>query len=240
MKKHALVCNLMYKLNSYEERGNLIGLLKYVQYRNDKDSHIPQDEGLERWYDRGLGNNYRAIANQCTQLAEDKLNKDNVLVRMMVVSPHPDLMAVLPDHKRELVLRELTETMMERYFAACNLPVPEYSFVIHDPQTENGVQRLHSHVLFPATVPDLEGRQHYDLRRQQMPLFHEVRDQAITDIWTRLLGPERVAELDAALLTETEKQKVAEQALQPIPASSHEQELRQELDELDRWFGPKR
>lgn len=32
MKKHALVCNLMYKLDSFEARGDLIGLLKYVQY----------------------------------------------------------------------------------------------------------------------------------------------------------------------------------------------------------------
>ncbi len=239
MKKHALVCNLMYKVDSYEARGDLIGLLKYVQYRSDKEHHIPQDEGFERWYDRGLGSNYRTIANYLMHIADDKTNADHVLVRMMVVSPHPVLMAALPAHQRERALRELTEIMMERYFEACDLPVPEYAYVVHDPQTENGVQRLHSHVLFPATVPDIEGRRHYDLRRQQMPLFHEVRNRAITEVWTRLLGPQRLAELDAGLLTEAEKQQAAEQAVLAAE-QGHEHDLKQELNELDGWFGPRR
>jgi hypothetical protein len=239
MKKHALVCNLMYKQDSYAHRGDLIGLLKYVQYRDDKDSHIPQDDGMERWYDRGLGNHYRAIAGNLMHIADDKTNTDAVLVRMMVVSPHPDLMAALPVYQRERTLRDLTDTMMERYFEACDLPVPEYAFVIHDPQTENGIQRLHSHVLFPATVLDIEGRRHYDLRRGQMPLFHEVRDQSITEVWTRLLGAERVAELDASLLTDTEKQQLAERAAQAAE-QTHERDLKDEMNELDRWFGPRR
>lgn len=230
MKKHALVCNLMYKHDSYQARGDLIGLLKYVQYRNDRGHHIPQHDGYERWHDRGLGGNYRTIANQLMRLASDKLNKDDVLVRMMVVSPHPDLMAALPPSSRQRALQELTETMMERYFEACDLPVPEYAYVIHDPLTENGTRRLHSHVLFPATVPDLEGRRHYELRREQMPLFHEIRDRSITEVWTRLLGPARVTELDAGLLTDAEKQPVA-----PIQPPYPEQS-----DELDRWFGPGR
>jgi len=229
MKKHALVCNLMYKLDSFEARGDLIGLLKYVQYRNDRDKHIPQIDGFERWYDRGLGGNYRTISNRAIRLADDKTNKDNVLIRMMVVSPHPDLMTAIPRHRRQQALTELTETMMERYFDSAGLPVPEYAFVIHDPNTEDGKQRLHSHVLFPATVPDIDGRQHYDLRRKQMPAFHEARDQAITEVFTRLLGPERLVELDASLLTEAEKKRTIEQVPQPV----HDREL----SELDRWFG---
>jgi len=125
MKKHALVCNLMYKLDSFEARGDLIGLLKYVQYRDDRDKHIPQMNGFERWYDRGLGGNYRSISNRAIRLADDKTNKDNVLIRMMVVSPHPDLMAALPKHKRRQAVSELNETMMERYFDGAGLPVPE-------------------------------------------------------------------------------------------------------------------
>ena len=229
MKKHALVCNLMYKLDSFESRGDLIGLLKYVQYRDDRDKHIPQIDGFERWYDRGLGGNYRTISNRAIRLADDKTNKDNVLIRMMVVSPHPDLMTAIPRHRRQQALTELTETMMERYFDSAGLPVPEYTFVIHDPNTEDGKQRLHSHVLFPATVPDIDGRQHYDLRRKQMPAFHEARDQAITEVFTRLLGPERLVELDASLLTEAEKKRTIEQVPQPV----HDREL----SELDRWFG---
>lgn len=232
MKKHALVCNLMYKRDTYAARGDLIGLLKYVQYRDDRAKHIPQHDGYERWHDRGLGGSYRAITNQLMRLADDKTNKDNVLVRQLVVSPHPDLMAALPAHQRERALRELTETMMERYFEALDLPAPEYAYVIHDPQTEDGTQRLHSHVLFPATVPDMEGRRHYDLRRGQMPLFHEVRDQTVTEVFTRLLGRERVAQLDAQLLTEAEKKRAVEQSPQPAEPTAD-----RELNELDRWFG---
>jgi hypothetical protein len=222
MKKHALVCNLMYKHDTYAARGDLAGLLKYIQHRDDRDRYIPQMDGLERWMDRGLGDNYRAIASSLTRIATDKTNRDEVLVRMMVVSPHPDLMNAIPPERRSAALRELTETMMERYFEACDLPVPEFSYVIHDPQTETGIQRLHSHVLFPATVPDMEGRRHYDLRREQMPVFHQVRDGAITEVWTRLLGRERLAELDAGLLTEAEKQR----AVEP----------QRELDDMQRRF----
>lgn len=235
MKKHALVCNLMYRHDSRAARGDLIGLLKYTQYRDDRDHHIPQHDGLERWYDRGLGNNYRSIANRLMRLSADRINKDDVLARMMVVSPHPDLVAALPARQRQRALAELTETMMERYFEARDLPVPEFAFVIHDPPTEDGAPRLHSHVFFPATVPDMEGRRHYDLRREQMPLFHEVRDRAISEVWTRLLGPDRVAELDANLLTAAEKQqRVSER--EPEPKA----EAGRELSELDRWFGPRR
>lgn len=225
MKKHALVCNLMYKLDSSAARRDLIGLLKYVQYRDDRGKHIPQFDGFERWYNRGFGDNYRSIASRAVRFSEDKANKDNVLVRMMVVSPHPDLIAAIPRRKRQRVLVELTETMMERYFENAGLSVPEYAFVIHDPDTDDDKQRLHSHVLFPATVPDMDGRQHYDLRRQQMPAFHQARDQAITEVWTRWLGAERVAELDASLLTEAEK-RAKEQAVDDP-----------EMSELDRWFG---
>lgn len=229
MKKHALVCNLMYKLDSFEARGDLIGLLKYVQYRDDRDNHMPQVNDLERWYDRGLGNNYRSIANHAMRLADDKANKDNVLIRMMVVSPHPDLMDALPKHKRNRTIAELTETMIERYFDNAGLPVPEYAFVIHGPETDDGKQRLHSHVMFPATVPDIDGRRHYDLRRKQMPAFHEARDQAITEVFTRLLGPERLAEIDAKLLTEAEKKRAVEQATKLTDD--------RELKVLSSWFG---
>jgi hypothetical protein len=236
MKKHALVCNLMYKLDNALGRGDLVRLLKYVQYRDDRDQHIPQMDGIERWHDRGLGDNYRTISKRCSHLAEDQANCDHVLARMLVVSPHPDLVAALPQRLRKTALRDVTETMIERYFEANDLPTPEYSFVIHNPQTETGQQRLHSHVFFPATVPDLEGRRMYALRRPQMPLFHEVRDRAITEVWTRLLGRERVAELDRALLTEAEKSKQSEQ---PVKAE-HAQETAREMDELDRWFGLQR
>jgi hypothetical protein len=32
----------------------LVAKMKYLQYRNDADRHIPQRKGLERWADRAL------------------------------------------------------------------------------------------------------------------------------------------------------------------------------------------
>ncbi|MEQ9030972.1 MAG: hypothetical protein RLP44_19815 [Aggregatilineales bacterium] len=239
MKKHALICNLMYKLDSYEARSDMMGLLKYMQYRNDRDKHIPQDDGFERWYDRGLGNNYRVIGNRLMYLAGDRANADEVLVRMMVVSPHPDLIAELPEWRRARAVKEISECMVEQYFEAQDLPVLEYSFVIHDPETEDGTPRLHSHILLPATVPDMEGRRHYDLRRQQMPVFHEVRDRVITDFTVGFFGVERAKEIDLDLLTDKEKE--AKKVAEPQPEIV-ENEIAPEPEEnlLDRWFGPGR
>ncbi len=207
MKKHALICNLLYKKDTPDDRRAVLGMLKYYQYRDDRDRHVAQHPGLERWHDRDLGGSFRAVWDAASRLSEDRANKDEVLARLMVVSPHPDLMAEVPRGQRKRVLRELTETMMDRFFTACELPTPEYSYVIHDPATADGRQRLHAHVVFPATVPDIDGRQHYDLRRAQMPVFHAARDAAVTEVFTRLLGPERVAALDAALLTDAEKKR---------------------------------
>lgn len=229
MKKHALVCNLMYKRDSHAARGDLIGLVKYMQYRDDRDRHIPQMAGVERWHDRGLGDNHRAITRRLMRLAGDSTNHDRVLVRQMVVSPHPALMVALPPHKRQRVLAELTDTMMERFFDACDLSTPEYSFVIHDPAAASGEQRLHSHVLFPATTPDIDGRRGYDLRREQMPLFHTIRDQTITEVLSRHLGRERVAALDAALPIDAPERRTEPEQTPETAAS-----------ELDRWFGPSR
>jgi hypothetical protein len=224
MRKHALVCKLLFKLNGKASRSYMVDMLKYLQFREDREQPAPKI-GRDRWIDRGLGRHYKAISKELTHLSKDHTNRDDVLMRMMVVSPHPNLMAALFPSQRRRALHQLTQAMMENYFSSQNMTTPEYSYVIHDPQTDNGSQRLHSHVIFPATTPDMDGRRHYNLHRQQMPQFHQERDRTITEVMTRYLGQERLRELDANLLTAVEKRQ-REQSM-AIPDN---------VNDLSQWF----
>src|SRR5579864_1199072 len=66
--------------------------LKYVQYRDDRNTHIKQAKLVDRWQDRGLGNHYRAILNTCADLSSK-----HVLAWTWIVSPAPDLMTLVPE-----------------------------------------------------------------------------------------------------------------------------------------------
>ncbi|MCA9885056.1 MAG: hypothetical protein KC708_18895 [Anaerolineae bacterium] len=224
MKKHALICKLLYKLDSEHSRTNMLDMLKYLQFREDHNQLAPA-VGWDRWIDRGLGKHYAAISKSLEQLAGDQTNRDEVLLRMMVMSPHPDLMKQLSPSRRRRALHQITQAMMENYFTSQDMSVPEYSYVIHDPKQENGEQRLHSHVVFPATTPDIDGRRHYNLRRKQMAHFHQERDRTITQVLSRYLGHEQVIELDRNLLTAAQKRE-REKAL-AIP---------NDIYDLNQWF----
>jgi hypothetical protein len=112
------------KSNGYKE---LKGQLKYFQYRDDRDGHIPQETGLERWVDRGLGQNYREIVNNCNRFSSNRL-----LAWTWVVSPAPDLMALVPERERPELVLTLTEEIVEAYYAARHVEMPEYAYVLHD------------------------------------------------------------------------------------------------------------
>lgn len=58
--------------------------LKYVQYRDDRDTHVKQGALADRWQDRGLGHHYRAILQRC-----EALRSRHVLAWTWVVSPAP-------------------------------------------------------------------------------------------------------------------------------------------------------
>src|SRR6266852_9094172 len=150
------------KSNGYKE---LKARLKYFQYRDNRDGHIPQEEGLERWVDKGMGQNYREILTNCKQLASNRL-----LAWTWVVSPAPDLMALVPEAARQDLVVSLTEEIVEAYYAARGVEIPEYAYVLHDRWTKategtEPQQQLHTHVVLPATVPTVEGsRQNFDNR----------------------------------------------------------------------------
>jgi len=180
--------------NGYRE---LKALLRYFQYRDDADGHIPQERGLERWVDRGLGQDWRSILNACQEFRSNR-----VLAWTLVISPAPDLMALMPPEQRVEVLQKISEQTVEAYYAQRGSEPVEYAYVVHDRLTDpqpDAPQRqmLHTHIVLPGTTPTLEGfrqpfynrstKGHIELLRQiSTYYFEEELDQRVGLEWRRL------------------------------------------------------
>jgi hypothetical protein len=221
----------------YANKGEDLGrYAKYLQYREQREGshHVQQidEQGqrVERWVDRGLGDNYGDITNECLKLATTGL-KQNVGARLMVISPEVHWMDAIPESRQGLVLRELTEATMEGWFDHLKLPTPEYSYVIHDAESSasrgdgrdkdehSNAPFLHTHVIFAPTVAGVEtDRRDYRIYEKQIAALHEAGRDAMEQIWTRELGVERVAELQAELIERTER-------LQALDRAQAEQEM---------------
>lgn len=164
MSKASIVVDFAYVSphGSGRKRGHrhLRAKLKYLQYRDDRHGHIRQGRADARWRDHGLGRSYRAIQDAC-----GALQSKHVLAWTWVISPAPDLMALVPDHLRRDLVIDLTERVVESYYVARGMDIPEYAFVVHDRLARAssgespGLQHLHTHVILPGTAPTLEGRQ---------------------------------------------------------------------------------
>ncbi|MEP7287912.1 MAG: hypothetical protein ABI947_19345 [Chloroflexota bacterium] len=204
--------------------------LKYFQYRNDRNGHIPQEEGLERWTDRGLGPSWGDILSNCQALGSEK-----VLAWTLVVSPAPDLMALVPEGQRPELVKSITEQIVETYYTERGVEVPEYSYVLHDRLTngsQNGgdrIQQLHTHVVLPGTVPVVEGGREPFYNRSRKGHFEQLRDITNTTFATALdkrIGPEwRNLRVPERPLLEP---------IVPLPEISDADG--RSVSELDRWF----
>ena len=212
--------------NGYSE---LKARLKYFQYRNDQNGHIPQEAGLERWTDRGLGLRWGDILSNCKQLSSEK-----VLAWTLVVSPAPDLMALVPEALRPDLVKSITEQIVETYYVERGVEVPEYSYVLHDRLTNGDAdgerkQQLHTHVVLPGTVPVVEGgrepfynrsrKGHIDQLRQIVNTKFEMElDKSIGPDWRQWRPPD---------VTIQEQMTILPEINEPDPTA---------VSELDRWF----
>ncbi len=169
-------------------------LLILLPHRNDANGHIPQQQGLERWQDRGMGTNYREILQSCAHLGTDK-----VLAWTWVISPAPDLMALVPEPDREALVLLLIEQIVEAYYEARGMDIPEYSYVLHDRLTKpdepsgEGQQQLHTHIVLPATVPTIEGAREPFYNRSNKGHFQMLRNISTEKFSTaldELVGPQ--------------------------------------------------
>lgn len=207
--------------------------LKYYEFRDDHDGHIPQEAGLERWHDLGLGQHYRAILKQCNALATDQ-----VLAWTWVISPDPALLAMMPPDQRADFVANLTEQIVQQYYLARGLDVPPYAYVTHDRLTnsvneagaENEIRfhQVHTHVVLPAHAPTTEG--------SWMPFFNRARNGDLA-----LLRDIATEQFELALdeqIGVSWRQQI--EPADPDPAPSSLLADAEGLSELDRWFGRNR
>lgn len=156
------ICNFRY---ARHKRGgthfpNVRGLLKYVQYRDDRDDHIPGAGGPDRWVDGGLGSRYGEILARLDDLSPANRH---AYCHSIIVSPDPEAMAqVEGDPQARFVeavsaaIQEWDEWRHEHDEKPQAGPI-EYSFVVHRPERHYGEQ-MHAHlILAPATEDPLTG-----------------------------------------------------------------------------------
>ncbi len=167
----------------------LKGLLRYIQYRDDRDGHIPQQRGLDRWVDRGLGSNFQTIAANC-----EEYKSEHVQAFTWVINPNPDLMAFVPEKKREQFVRELTEATLERFFEAREMEVPEYAYAIHRRETGDHRDNPHAHVILPGTYHSWADGSRLPLymnrykKENHIEMLHETAQQQMDVLMQRYVG----------------------------------------------------
>ena len=143
-----------------------------------------------------MGINFGEIYQNC-----DRLQSKHVLAWTWVISPAPDLLALVPENQRRKLLYDLTERAVEDYYTERGLDVPEYSYVMHSAKTkpkdgELPQEHLHTHVVLPGTTPSIAERhpvynnaaKGHDrlLREIATRHFAEELDQRIGVEWRRL------------------------------------------------------
>jgi len=169
-------------------RTGLSSTLKYLQYRDKVQNRLAQNRDYERWQDHGMGQHWREILhNSATYQSK------HVLAWTWVVSPAPDLMALIPEAQRRDVVCDLTERIVEDYYMERGFTIPEYSYILHDRQTDDeGMQQLHTHVVLPGTTPSIAERLPVYNNKSQGhdKLFREIATQHFSDILDELVGPD--------------------------------------------------
>lgn len=196
MSKALIVVDFAYKSPKRTGRGTghqgLKATLRYLQYRDKRSNHLAQTRGVERWQDRGLGKHYRDIYKQC-----DQLQSKHVLAWTWVISPAPDLMALVPEKRRRALLNDLTERIVEDYYTARGLEIPEYAFVQHCAETkatddQPAMEHLHTHVVLPGTSPGMGERVpvYNNASKGHDALFRQIASQHFAEALDQVIGVE--------------------------------------------------
>lgn len=196
MSKAIIVTDFAYKGPARKGRGTgkqgLRAVLKYLQYRDTRNNHLAQDRDYERWHDHGMGVHYHEILQR-----SDELQSKHVLAWTWVVSPAPDLMALVPDEKRRDLVCDLTERIVHDYYTERGFDLPEFSYVLHSRMTEpeeggEPLEHLHTHVILPGTAPTVAERLpvYNNKERGHDALFREIASQHFSAALDELVGPE--------------------------------------------------
>jgi hypothetical protein len=216
MISRSIITNAKFTYSSKAK--NFKGGLKYLQYRDQANKHLPQIDPdgnkIQRWVDLGLGSDHSEILDKLDKLqTTDALDsRKNLLARTIVLSPAVSFMQAIPDEQKIEIMEELTEATMSKWFDKMDMPRPEYSYVTHIAETADkrpdGIEKdaegnqpfLHSHVvLAPTVLGETDGRASYWVYDKDLNKLHEAGREAVEQIWTRELGPEKVEELNREL-----------------------------------------
>jgi hypothetical protein len=201
-RSQMVVANLRYQSSKGGKGfGKVRDLARYFQYRQDRDQHIPQEEGLERWVDHGLGNNFRQIAERC-----EAFKSEYVQAFFLVINPNPDLMALVPAEQQECFVKQLTESSLEAFFAERVLEVPEYSYAYHLRATLDAARRdnPHTHIILPGSYASWAdgGRLPLYMNRgkgeNHIALLHQVVEGQTERLLERYVGLDWERRFDAA------------------------------------------
>ena len=208
-RKQSIVANVRYQTPKGKGASKLKSLLRYFQYRDDRDGHIPQAQGLERWVNHGLGSNFQAVAATC-----DALKSEHVQAFTFVINPNPDLIQFVPEERREVFVKCLTEATIETFFEERGIDGIQYSYAYHRRETtdENNAGRdnPHTHVVLPGTYDSWQDGTRLPLymnrnkRENHIELLHQVAQQQIDLLLQREIGWDWEVRYDA-LLAERER-----------------------------------
>lgn len=227
----------------------LKSLLRYFQYRNDRDGHIPQAQGLERWVNHGLGSNFQAVAATC-----DALKSEHVQAFTFVINPNPDLIQFVPEERREVFVKHLTEATIETFFEERGIDGIQYSYAYHRRETTDqdkaGRDNPHTHVVLPGTYDSWQDGTRLPLymnrnkRENHIELLHQVAQQQIDLLLQREVGWDWEVGYDALL---AERERLATIAVanrvepvQPLPELGFNPDSDVDVAEEPRkiWSGP--
>ena len=129
------------------------GLLRYIQYRDDRDDHIPGGGGSDRWVDGGLGDSYPKILARLDELSA---GNPHAYCFAIVISPDPEAVSQLEGDPQARFVEAIKASLAEweawrdEYDKPLAGPI-EYSFVVHRPERNYGEQ-MHAHLILPAAT----------------------------------------------------------------------------------------
>lgn len=184
---------------------NVRGLLKYLQYRDDREDHIPGGGGPDRWIDGGLGANYQTILSRLDALSPAN---PNAYCFALVVSPDPRAIAQVEGDPQARFVEALQSSLAdwedwrEDHDKRPQVGPLEYALVVHRPTREYGEQ-MHAHIIIAAATED-------PLTGTRTPLYNnrpEI-DQFTKTVWREL---DRVYGLDP----EIDRRQTPEPELEP-------------------------
>ncbi len=221
-RKQMCVANVQYKKPGGERQ--MKNLMRYLTYRESRDEKARFVRGVDRWTDHGMGRSVKEVADHCSAYASE-----HVVMFSLVINPNPDLVALVPEKKREQFVRALTERTVEDFFDVRGIDNGvEWSAVLHHRLTDDeqmpGQHNPHMHIVLPGTYydPDEGIRKPLYFSRNKavnhIEMLHSITQDRMSALMEHYVGrdwEQRIDTLEAA--REQERSVIDEPAHGDLP-----------------------